>query len=97
MYWDGKPFGTARSSLSEAEGYLDKLRVRWPAGVGALVDNTNGAAAPKRHRGGPYQYSLPDGTTGSIQANSQKEAREVLARQLKRKRIPKGTVWGDGK
>ena len=52
----------------------------------------------KTKRGGPYRFTLPEGhlhkgnKSGTIPADSEKEARSILATWLERKRLPKGTV-----
>jgi hypothetical protein len=94
VFWTGSLFRGGFSSEGEARAKLEELRRRYRGSSPGLMLR---ASISKTKRGGPYSYALPKGkewsipSTGTIPANSVREAREILATWLQRKRCPAGT------
>ena len=86
---DGKPFGDAKATQTEAADYSARLRQRYPNGVELLRENSGG----KRTRGGPWRWRLPSGDTGIVHTGHLQTAKQLLRRQLYAQRLPRGITW----
>jgi hypothetical protein len=90
VLWDGLSWGMLPASREWCVGYVERLKVRYPGGGGWLVKSYEG---PSRTRGGPWRYTMADGTTEVIHTGRLSDAKTVLRHGLRRKTLPRGITW----
>jgi hypothetical protein len=88
--WGGKSWGMVPATREWCKGYVERLKVRYPGGGDWLVRSYEG---PARTRGGPWRYTLADGTSEVIHTGRLSDAKAVLRHGLKRKSLPRGITW----
>lgn len=72
--------------------YMARCEARYPNDTpGILLGSSDNR--PAYRQGGPWRYTLPDGTTGVIHTQRKADALGVLRHELGRKRLPAGTTW----
>jgi hypothetical protein len=86
--WAGQEYGMAPATLEWCQGYVERLKVRYPGGAAWLV-----AMAAPRTRGGPWRWTAPDGQSEVIHVGRLSDAKGVLRHRLRRKALPKGLKW----
>ena len=87
--WDGQEYGMAPATREWCHLYVERLRARYPGGGKWLLRHN-----PKsRVRGGPWRYTLADGTSEVIHTGRLTDAKGVLRHRLRRKTLPRGIKW----
>jgi hypothetical protein len=86
--WRGRLW--LKSDRPDLHKYAERVAARYPGEAPAIL---LGAEPTVRTKGGPWRYTLPDGTSDVVHTSTKADAKLVLRHQLKRKRLPKGTAW----
>ncbi len=87
--WDGEEWGMEPHPLAWCKGYVLRLKARYPGGGAFLVTKNE----KSRTRGGPWRYTMADGTTEVIHTERKADAKAVLRYKLNRTRLPAGITW----
>lgn len=85
-----------RETRMDAHDYADRLATRWSDEVALFMTSpewTQEGQEPAFHKGGPWRYTLRDGTTGVFHISKMADAKAALRKELGKKRLPKGMVW----
>lgn len=93
VLWRRQGWGMApKPTRKEAVAYKRRLAARYPTGGEWLVDAAQNRPDP-RNRGGPWRWTLPDGSSGIIHTTRLTDAKSILRRELRRKRLPNNIRW----
>ena len=89
LTWNGKGWGMLPQSHEWVRDYALRLEERYPEGGAWLVAGT----VKPRQKGGPWRYTLMDGTSEVIHTDRKADAKRLLQAQMGRKRLPNGILW----
>lgn len=87
---------TPRETRADAESYAKRLSYQYNDEVAEFMCSpewTGEGLEPAFHKGGPWQYTYPDGTIGAFNISKLVDAKAALRKQLGRSRLPKGITW----
>lgn len=87
--WDGEEWGMAPATREWCQGFVARLEVRYPGGGKWLLTRPT----KSRTRGGPWRYTMADGTSEVIYTGRLSDAKGVLRHGLRRKVLPRGITW----